>query len=63
MLAPGLLCSSGDDQLETFDILLDRLRRGHTEQSMLITGLRGVGKTVLLTTFEVRSQERSWDHG
>jgi hypothetical protein len=49
-----------DDQLETFDILLDRLRRGHTEQSMLITGLRGVGKTVLLTTFEVRARERGW---
>jgi len=49
-----------DDQLETFDVLLDRLRRGHTEQSMLITGLRGVGKTVLLTTFEERARERSW---
>lgn len=49
-----------DDQLETFDVLLDRLRRGHTEQSMLITGLRGVGKTVLLTTFEERARERDW---
>lgn len=49
-----------DDQLETFDVLLDRLRRGHTEQSMLITGLRGVGKTVLLTTFEERARERGW---
>jgi len=41
-------------------VLLDRLRRGHTEQSMLITGLRGVGKTVLLTTFEERARERGW---
>lgn len=49
-----------DDQLETFEILLDRVRRGHTEQSMLITGLRGVGKTVLLTTFEERARERGW---
>lgn len=49
-----------DDQLETFDVLLDRLRRGHTEQSMLITGLRGVGKTVLLTTFEERARTRGW---
>jgi hypothetical protein len=49
-----------DDQLETFDVLLDRLRRGHTEQSMMITGLRGVGKTVLLTTFEERARARSW---
>ncbi len=27
---------------------------------MLITGLRGVGKTVLLTTFEERARDRSW---
>jgi hypothetical protein len=49
-----------DDQLESFEVLLDRLRRGHTEQSMLITGLRGVGKTVLLTSFEERARERGW---
>lgn len=49
-----------DDQLESFEILLDRLRRGHTEQSMLITGLRGVGKTVLLTSFEEKARERDW---
>ncbi len=49
-----------DDQLESFEILLDRLRHGHTEQSMLITGLRGVGKTVLLTSFEERARERGW---
>lgn len=49
-----------DDQLATFEILLDRLRRGHTEQSMLITGLRGVGKTVLLGAFEERARQRGW---
>lgn len=49
-----------DDQLENFDVLLERLRRGHTEQSMLITGLRGVGKTVLLTTFEERARTAGW---
>lgn len=49
-----------DDLLESFEILLDRLRRGHSEQSMLITGLRGVGKTVLLTSFEERARERGW---
>lgn len=49
-----------DDQLETFEVLLDRMRRGYTEQSMLITGLRGVGKTVLLTTFDERARERAW---
>jgi hypothetical protein len=49
-----------DDQLEGFDVLLERLRRGHTEQSMIITGLRGVGKTVLLNAFEARARELGW---
>lgn len=49
-----------DEELEAFEVLLDRLRRGHTEQSMLVTGLRGVGKTVLLTSFEERARERDW---
>jgi len=40
-----------DDQLESFDLLLGRISRGRTEQSMIITGLRGVGKTVLLGRF------------
>lgn len=49
-----------DAQLQAFEVLLDRLRRGHTEQSMLITGLRGVGKTVLLGAFEDRARGRDW---
>jgi hypothetical protein len=49
-----------DQELVAFEVLLDRLRKGHTEQSMLITGLRGVGKTVLLGDFERRARDRSW---
>lgn len=49
-----------DRELESFEVLLDRLRRGHTEQSMLVTGLRGVGKTVLLTSFDESARERGW---
>src|SRR5687767_8886351 len=49
-----------DEELEAFQTLLLRLERGYTEQSMLITGLRGVGKTVLLGAFERRAQERAW---
>jgi hypothetical protein len=41
-------------------VLLDRLRNGHAEQSMLMTGLRGVGKTVLLGAFEERAWGRDW---
>ncbi len=32
-------------------MLLERIRQGRPEKSLLITGLRGVGKTVLLNTF------------
>lgn len=49
-----------DDQLESFDLLLERLSRGRTEQSMIITGLRGVGKTVLLGQFRDRTLAREW---
>ncbi|MGE4426222.1 MAG: ATP-binding protein [Solirubrobacteraceae bacterium] len=49
-----------DDQLESFDLLLARLARGRTEQSMIITGLRGVGKTVLLGRFRTKALEHDW---
>jgi hypothetical protein len=49
-----------DAELEAFDILLHRLKRGYTEQSMLITGLRGVGKTVLLGAFEDHARAGGW---
>jgi hypothetical protein len=49
-----------DDQLESFDVLLQRLRRGRTEQSMIITGLRGVGKTVLLGRFRAKAEAADW---
>jgi hypothetical protein len=49
-----------DELLERFEILLERLRNGRSEQSMLITGLRGVGKTALLGTLEGSARERGW---
>jgi hypothetical protein len=49
-----------DRQLESFDILLERLENGHAEQSMIITGLRGVGKTVLLDVFREKAERRDW---
>src|ERR1700761_1353266 len=49
-----------DDELQAFQVLLARLLNGHTEQSMLVTGLRGVGKTVLLTKFEEMAREAGW---
>jgi AAA+ ATPase superfamily predicted ATPase len=40
-----------DDVIRKTDILLGRLLEGRTGQSLLTTGLRGVGKTVLLNRF------------
>lgn len=49
-----------DDLLATFDILLERLLRGYPEQSMIISGLRGVGKTVLLGEFRRTAEAKGW---
>lgn len=49
-----------DDQMQSFDLLLHRLASGRTEQSMIITGLRGVGKTVLLGQFRAKALEANW---
>jgi hypothetical protein len=49
-----------DAELAAFDILLARLEGGRTEQSMIITGLRGVGKTVLLEEFRTRAASNRW---
>jgi len=58
--APPPALVGRDAELEAFEILLERLRRGYAEQSLLITGLRGVGKTVLLGAFESRARAAGW---
>lgn len=50
-----------DDQTGSFEVLLRRLQRGRSEQSMIITGLRGVGKTVLLNRFEQITRGAGWE--
>ena len=37
-----------DAELTAFDVALERVERGRPERSLVLTGLRGVGKTVLL---------------
>ncbi|WP_324642407.1 ATP-binding protein [Pseudarthrobacter sp. LT1] len=48
------------DELASFKLLLARLARGRSEQSMIITGLRGVGKTVLLGAFRKEAISAGW---
>lgn len=47
-------------ELDTFSTLLRRLEKGRTEQTMIITGLRGVGKTVLLGRFRDEAERAGW---
>lgn len=47
-------------ELEQFRVLVGRLKRGETEQSMIIRGLRGVGKTVLLNAFEDHAESEGF---
>jgi hypothetical protein len=49
-----------DREIEAFDVLLTRMENGLTQQSMIITGLRGVGKTVLLGAFREIAEEHAW---
>ncbi|MGN6446108.1 ATP-binding protein [Amnibacterium sp.] len=50
-----------EEQTTAFKVLLRRLSMGRTEQSMIITGLRGVGKTVLLNEFGDIARESRWE--
>lgn len=49
-----------DDLLMSFRVLLARLSAGRTSQSMIITGLRGVGKAVLLNNFRKEASANGW---
>lgn len=49
-----------NEELASFELLLRRLASGRTEQSMIITGLRGVGKTVLLGKFREKALAQRW---
>ncbi len=49
-----------DQDMEAFGSLVDRLDAGTYERSLVYTGLRGVGKTVLLMEFDVLASEAGW---
>jgi DNA polymerase III delta prime subunit len=52
-----------DGELEAFDVVLERVSRGRPERSLVLTGLRGVGKTVLLNTMRSAAVRRGWGTG
>ena len=52
-----------DRELQAFDVLLERVSRGRPERSLVLTGLRGVGKTVMLVELRSRALQRGWATG
>jgi hypothetical protein len=52
-----------DGELAGFDVVLERVARGRPERSHVLTGLRGVGKTVLLNTLRSAAVRRGWGTG
>lgn len=49
------------EHTRAFEVLLQRLSRGRTDQSLIMTGLRGVGKTVLLNEFADLARTAKWE--
>lgn len=49
-----------DDDLEQFHEIVQRLGAGSYERSLIYTGLRGVGKTVLLIEFDALASDAGW---
>jgi len=52
-----------DQELAAFDVLLERVAKGRPERSVILTGLRGVGKTVLLNALRSAAVRRGWGTG
>jgi len=52
-----------DDQVRAFEVVLERVARGRPERSLVLTGLRGVGKTVLLNALRGQAVRKGWGTG
>jgi hypothetical protein len=52
-----------DSELQAFEVLLERVARGRPERSLVLTGLRGVGKTVLLGELRSMALRLGWGTG
>lgn len=52
-----------DRELQQFEVTLERVAAGRPERSMVLSGLRGVGKTVLLNALRGQAVGRAWGTG
>lgn len=48
------------DEIERFEVLLARLEAGRVDRGIVLTGLRGVGKTVLLNELWAKAEAHDW---
>ncbi|MCW3159167.1 ATP-binding protein [Micropruina sonneratiae] len=52
-----------DTQLEAFRFVIERVAKGRPERSIVLVGLRGVGKTVLLNAMRSQAVRAGWGTG
>ena len=52
-----------DREMRQFEVTLERVAAGRPDRSMVLSGLRGVGKTVLLNALRSQTVKRAWGTG
>src|SRR5215216_4220491 len=52
-----------DREVAAFEVVLERVAKGRPERSLVLTGLRGVGKTVLLNALRGTAVRKRWGTG
>lgn len=57
---PPPVLTGRDAQLRQWEVLVRRLAAGRSDQSLVVSGLRGVGKTVLLLEFQGIADRADW---
>jgi len=57
-MPPALVGRASD--IEAGQVVIDRTAGGLTAQGLMLSGLRGVGKTVLLRELQTRTDSADW---
>ncbi|MFV0306195.1 MAG: ATP-binding protein [Desertimonas sp.] len=57
---PPPLLAGRDTLIEAWDVVIGRAAAGNSFQPIVLSGLRGVGKTVLLLSFRAHARDAGW---
>jgi hypothetical protein len=57
---PPPVLAGRDDLIQAWDIVIGRAAAGNSFQPLVLSGLRGVGKTVLLLAFRAHARDAGW---